>query len=136
MTTDGSICGIPREGYVPAEERVVSELKAIGKPFVLILNSAEPYSEAAQALRTELAEKYGVTCVCVNCLDLSGEDIEEILKFALYEFPIAELGIYLPSWLDALPAGCAAQGGHLRGHLRGRAEHEPRAGTPSASWTP
>ena len=113
MTTDGTICGIPREGYVPAEERVVSELKAIGKPFVLVLNSAEPYSDAAQAMRSELADKYGVTCVCVNCLDLTAEDIDEILKFALYEFPIAELGIYLPSWLDALPSDAPLKSGIL-----------------------
>lgn len=115
MTTDGSICGIPREGYVPAEERVVAELKAIGKPFVLVLNSADPDSDAAQALRAELADKYGVTCVCVNCLDLTGEDIDDILRFALYEFPIAELGIYLPSWLDALPADAPLKAGIFEG---------------------
>ena len=115
MTTDGSICGIPREGYVPAEERVVAELKAIGKPFVLVLNSANPDSDAAQALRAELADKYGVTCVCVNCLDLTGEDIDDILRFALYEFPIAELGIYLPSWLDALPADAPLKAGIFEG---------------------
>ena len=115
MTTDGTICGIPREGYVPAEERVVAELKAIGKPFVLVLNSAEPASEQAQALRQELAEKYGVTCVCVNCLELGASDIDELLKFALYEFPIAELGIYLPSWLDALPSDAELKAGILEG---------------------
>ncbi|MEG2214613.1 MAG: stage IV sporulation protein A [Oscillospiraceae bacterium] len=102
MTTDGSVCDIPREGYVEAEERVISELKAIGKPFVLVLNCAEPEGESAKSLRAELEEKYAVSCLLVNCLKLSAQDIESILKCALYEFPIAELGIYLPSWLDAL----------------------------------
>ena len=104
MTTDGSISGIPRESYVEAEERVVQELRAIGKPFVLLLNCAAPQSEEAEALRRELAEKYSVTCLAVSCVDLGQKEIEEILKFALYEFPIAELGIFLPPWLDALPA--------------------------------
>ncbi len=102
MATDGTVCGIERESYVPAEERVIEELRAIGKPFVLVLNSANPEGEAARQLRSELEEKYGVACVCVSCLDLSAQDIDEILKLALYEFPISELGIYLPSWLDAL----------------------------------
>lgn len=103
MTTDGSIGEIPRENYVEAEERVVNELKAIGKPFVLVLNCAQPGSQAAEQLRAELAEKYGVTCLAVNCLTLTGGDIDEILKAALYEFPLAEMAIFLPPWLDALP---------------------------------
>ena len=115
MTTDGSVCGIERESYVPAEERVVGELREIGKPFVLVLNSADPSGEAAQELRAELADKYGVACVCVNCLNLTAEDIDEILKLALYEFPIAELGIYLPSWLDALGADSPLRGDMLSG---------------------
>ena len=102
MTTDGSICGIPRESYVEAEERVVQELKAIGKPFVLLLNCSEPNSAEAEELRRELADKYSVTCLAISCMDLGQKEIEEILKFALYEFPIAELGISLPRWLDAL----------------------------------
>lgn len=103
MTTDGSICDIPRENYVEAEERVIAELRAIGKPFVLILNSARPESEAAQALAAQLAEKYAVTCLPVNCLSLEAAGVEEILKAALYEFPLNRLAIYLPTWLDALP---------------------------------
>lgn len=103
MTTDGSICDIPRENYVEAEERVIGELRDIGKPFVLILNSAHPQSAETQTLREELSEKYGLACICVSCLELTAEDIDEILREALYEFPIAELGIFLPPWLDALP---------------------------------
>ncbi len=113
MTTDGSVCGIGRENYVPAEERVINELREIGKPFVLVLNSANPSGEAAQELRSELEDKYSVACVCVNCLELSAEDIDSILKLALYEFPIAELGIYLPSWLDALSSESPLKSGIL-----------------------
>lgn len=113
MTTDGSVCGIERESYIPAEERVINELREIGKPFVLVLNSAAPSSEEAQALRSELEEKYSVACVCVNCLELTAEDIDEILKLALYEFPISELGIYLPSWLDALGSDSPLRNGIL-----------------------
>jgi stage IV sporulation protein A len=103
MTTDGSICGIPRENYIEAEERVIAELKEIGKPFVLILNSSNPSGAEAEALREELSQKYGVGCLCTNCLNLNAKDIDEILKVALYEFPISEFGIYLPSWVEALP---------------------------------
>ena len=113
MTTDGTVCGIERESYVPAEERVIEELRAIGKPFVLVLNSANPEGEAAQQLRAELEEKYGVACVCVSCLDLTAQDIDDILKLALYEFPISELGIYLPSWLDALDGDSPLRSGIL-----------------------
>lgn len=115
MTTDGSICGIPRENYVEAEERVINELRAIGKPFVLLLNCASPQSEEAEALSQELSEKYAVTCLAVSCVDLGQKDIEEILKFALYEFPIAELGIFLPPWLDALPQDAALKTGLYEG---------------------
>lgn len=102
MTTDGSICGIPRESYVEAEERVVSELRAIGKPFVLVLNCSEPDTQEAAALQTELSEKYAVSCLRLNCVRLSAQDIEDVLKAALTEFPISRLEINLPPWLDAL----------------------------------
>lgn len=102
MTTDGSITDIPREAYVPAEERSVRELKALGKPFLLVLNSAEPESAAAKALRGELEEKYDVDCVLVSCLTLTEGDVTKIIRAALQEFPVAEIDVFLPSWLDAL----------------------------------
>jgi len=103
VTCDGSICDIPRSAYIEAEERVITELKSIGKPFVLILNSAEPKGEAAAALAAELEEKYGVGCICLNCLQIGEDDIHSILRSALYEFPVQELPLWLPSWLNALP---------------------------------
>ncbi len=102
VTTDGTITEIGREGYVRPEERVIAELKEIGKPFVILLNSANPQSEAAKALGKELAEKYGVSCITANCLELDEGDIENIIKTVLYEFPVSELGLFMPPWVDAL----------------------------------
>ncbi len=103
ITTDGTVTDIPRQDYVEAEERVIRELQAIGKPFVLLLNSAQPQSPQTLALCTELEEKYGVHCIPVNCLTLSDTDITRILEGLLFEFPLQELDLYLPSWLEALP---------------------------------
>lgn len=103
VTTDGSITDIPREDYLEAEERVIGELKALDKPFVVLLNSAYPNSETAQSLRAEMAEKYDVTCLVVNCLTLNEEMISDIIKGVLYEFPMKELDLTLPAWVDALP---------------------------------
>lgn len=103
ITTDGTICGIPRENYVAAEEQVITELKEIGKPFLLLLNSAEPNSDRAQQMKNELSEKYGVACVCVNCLTLREDDIEKILNKLLCEFGAEEYYVYLPEWVEALP---------------------------------
>lgn len=103
MTTDGSISDIPRHAYEPAEERAVNELKAIGKPFVIVLNSAQPRSETAQRLRGELEAKYGVSCICVSCLELDEEDVTYIISAVLREFPLSRMEIFLPSWIDALP---------------------------------
>lgn len=103
ITTDGSICGIPRENYVEAETRVINELRAIGKPFMLLLNSENPASESAQNLKRELSEKHGVACVCVNCLTLREEDVEKILSEVLGEFGTEEFYVNLPEWVEALP---------------------------------
>ena len=103
VTTDGTITDIPREEYLEAEERVITELKELGKPFVVLLNSAAPDSERARAIRGDIAQRYDVTCVAVNCLELDQEEINTILKDVLYEFPLKELDLFLPPWVDALP---------------------------------
>ena len=104
ITTDGSIGEIPREAYLEAEERVVHELKALGKPFAMILNSARPGSEEAVKLAYELEGKYGVPVALVSCLDLDAEDIRHILGMVLHEFPVSEVRIRLPEWTTALDA--------------------------------
>ena len=102
ITTDGSIGEISRESYVEAEERVVRELKAMGKPFAVILNSAHPSSDSAISLAYELEGKYGVPVALVSCIDLDAEDIRHILELVLHEFPVAEVRVRLPEWTTAL----------------------------------
>jgi len=102
VTTDGTIGEIPRENYIAAEERVVNELKQINKPFVIILNSSIPESDEAIAIAYELEAKYKVPVALVNCLDLSDEDIKNIIELVLFEFPVKEIGITMPSWLNVL----------------------------------
>ncbi len=102
VTTDGSIGEIPRDAYIEAEERVVRELKGIGKPFAVILNSAHPESENSRNLAYELEEKYGVPVALVSCLDLDAEDIRHILGLVLEEFPVAQIKLRMPEWMNAL----------------------------------
>ena len=104
VTTDGSIAGIPRENYVNAEERVVRELRQFGKPFAIILNSANPDSDSSHALAHELEEKYSAPVALVCCPDLDAEDIREILALVLSEFPIREISFTLPEWTEVLPS--------------------------------
>lgn len=103
ITTDGSIGEIPRRAYEEAEERVIRELKAIGKPFAVILNSSKPDDEAAVRLGHELEEKYGVPVALVSCIDLDAEDIRHILAMVLNEFPVTEVSVTLPAWMASLP---------------------------------
>ena len=103
ITTDGSISDIPREEYAEAEARVIDELKAIEKPFIVLLNCMYPESNEAKALAAELTEKYGVPVEPVNCLELGEEDIKLILSRILFEFPIKEISICFPRWINSLP---------------------------------
>ncbi|MDY3282404.1 stage IV sporulation protein A [Dysosmobacter sp.] len=104
ITTDGTVADIPREDYVEAEERVIRELQELGKPFIVLLNSAEPGSERAGAISRDISARHQVNCMPVNCLELGEEDVTRILKAVLYEFPMQELDLFLPPWVDALPA--------------------------------
>ncbi len=102
ITTDGTITEIPRESYVPAEERVISELSALGKPFIVVLNSTEPHSASCQALKDEMEAKYGVPVLPLNCALLDRDDINGIIERVLFEFPLSEIAIDLPGWVDGL----------------------------------
>lgn len=103
VTTDGSICELPRENYIEAEERTVRELQSIGKPFIMILNCKKPYSTETKNLKQKLEEKYGVSVISVNCEQLKEEDIHEIMRKVLYEFPVSEVEFYVPKWVEMLP---------------------------------
>ena len=102
ITTDGTITEIPREDYLEAEDRVITELKERGKPFLVLRNSAYPNSARAQAIQADISQRYGVACRALNCLELSEGDINTVLKDVLYEFPVKELDLFLPPWVDAL----------------------------------
>lgn len=102
ITTDGTITDIEREDYTPAEERVIDELKALGKPFIVILNTLNPYSENTSEYKEYLENKYGVAVLPLNCMDLSVDDINQIMENLLLSFPVTEIGIALPQWADAL----------------------------------
>jgi len=103
VTTDGSIGEIPRENYTAAEARTITELKSIGKPFVVLLNSTNPKSEKCTALAQDIARKYDVRCIPIDCVKMTEEDIGLILSCVLEEFPLKAVGVYLPNWLEALP---------------------------------
>ncbi|MBQ9914695.1 MAG: stage IV sporulation protein A, partial [Clostridia bacterium] len=105
VTTDGSITDIPREDYVDAEKRVVSELKEINKPFVILLNTMYPEKDETQNLRAFLEEQYAVPVVAVNCAQLTEKDLSHIMKKVLFQFPIREISIKMPEWIDVLPDG-------------------------------
>lgn len=102
ITTDGSFSDIPREDYIEAEERVVNELKALNKPFVIVLNSSDPSSEYATQLSEKLEEKYGVSVLPLNCSELDIEDINNMFSKILYEFPIEQINLSLPKWVNTI----------------------------------
>ncbi len=109
VTTDGTISDIGREDYEEAEQRVISELKEINKPFVVLLNSAEPDGEKALELSEKLSEKYGVPVKTVNCMTLDSEGVKDIISGVLYEFPVKEVKVDLPAWVIRLPDDCAVR---------------------------
>lgn len=123
ITTDGSISDIPREEYEEAEERVISELKATNRPYIVLLNCVYPNTEEARRLAAERAERYGVPVLPISCVDITEADIRNILAKLLYQFPIREIRLDIPGWiidlddehwlkkeiLDSLKDSCAIQ---------------------------
>lgn len=104
ITTDGSITDIPREEYIEAEERVVNELKAIKKPFIIILNSARVDDPETAELRGELEKKYDVPVESLDVLNLKQDDITNVMHRVLVEFPVKEINIDMPEWIEKLDA--------------------------------
>ncbi|MBR6917334.1 MAG: stage IV sporulation protein A, partial [Clostridia bacterium] len=103
VTTDGTIGDLPRDSYIPAEERCVTELKENNTPFIIVLNSSEPDSERAESLAMSLEEKYAVPVALVSCLELDRADAEQILSMLTFEFPINEIEFIIPDWIATLP---------------------------------
>ncbi len=102
VITDGSITDIQRSNYIQSEERVINELKELEKPFVILLNSKHPDLDSTIALRENLEEKYKVPVVNVDCMNMRLDDVENILEKVLMEFPVKEININLPGWVEGL----------------------------------
>ena len=102
ITTDGSITELDRADYVEAEARVIKELKDINKPFVVLLNTANPNSDNAHELQRELEDKYSVPVMAINCATMDIDDINGIIERVLFEFPLTEITIKLPTWMNSL----------------------------------
>lgn len=102
ITTDGSIADIPREDYLEPEQRVIEELRSLGKPFIVALNSIHPKSPETISLAQSLSEKYGVTVIPIDCLRMTKDDILGIFQKVLMEFPIREFNVRLPRWVEEL----------------------------------
>ena len=123
ITCDGSFGEIPRENYIPAEERTITELKKIHKPFIVLVNSERPYSEETKKLAQDLAKKYQVSAMPINCEQLKKEDIHTVMENILYEFPLTMIEFYMPKWVEMLPnthrmkADIITQIKELMGHL-------------------
>lgn len=102
VTTDGSVTDIPRNSYVEAEERVIAQMKASGKPFVVVLNCKNPNSNEAKKLATALGQKYDVPVVAMNALEMKEEDVDKVIEGVLMEFPVTSVKVTMPEWLRAL----------------------------------
>jgi stage IV sporulation protein A len=102
ITTDGTIGEIPRQDYIEAEERVINELKEVGKPFIMIVNTVRPHHPETEALRRELAEKYDIPVLAMSVESMREADVYNVLREALYEFPVLEVNVNLPSWVMVL----------------------------------
>lgn len=102
ITTDGTIADLPRSAYTEAEGRVINELKALGKPFVVVLNSASPRNAETLMLRDQLEDRYEAPVMLLNVLEMDDTDIQRVLESVLLEFPLREVRLTVPSWLQAL----------------------------------
>ena len=102
VTTDGTVTDIPREDYITAENRAIVDMQATGKPFLVVINSRYPQGADAKNLQAQLRQQFGIDAVIADCQSLDCAEIEGILEQLLYTFPMSELHIHLPRWLDAL----------------------------------
>lgn len=102
VTTDGTVAELPREAYVPAEEQVIRELKTLGKPFAVVLNSAQPESRQAKELQAAMSEKYDVPVTLLSAKEMTAEDVQGVMRDLLSAFPLREMRFTLPEWVSAL----------------------------------
>ena len=115
VTTDGTVTDIPRADYLEAEHRAIRDMQATGKPFMVIVNSREPDMEAAQEVKTQILEEFGVEAVCADCQALDAAAIRHLLGKLLYAFPLGQLQVHMPRWIDALEADHPVKAGLYAG---------------------
>ncbi len=131
ITTDGTICDLKRENYLAAEEKTINELKSIGKPFIVLVNSKKPYGEEAKQIADGIAENYSVTAMTVNCEQLREEDVHRIMEKVLFAFPISEVQFYIPKWVEMLSREHKVKAdliGHMREIMKSLAEIKDAVG--------
>lgn len=102
VTTDGSVTDIPRADYLAAERRAISDMRATGKPFLVIVNSSRPASDEAREVKAAIGREFGIDALIADCQALTVDGISAILQKLLYSFPMAELRVFMPRWMDAL----------------------------------
>ena len=102
VTTDGTVTDIPREDYLEAEERAIRDMQATGKPFLVIINSRTPGADSAKTVQAHIRSRYGLEALIADCQAMTPEDIGDLLKAVLYAFPLGQLRVFLPGWMDAL----------------------------------
>ena len=102
VTTDGTVTDIPRSDYIEAEERAIRDMQQTGKPFLVVVNSRTPGAESARAVRDHIRSRFGVEPMIADCQAMTQEDIADLMSAILYAFPLGQLRIFLPRWMDAL----------------------------------
>ena len=102
VTCDGSFSELPRENYIEAEGRTIEEMKKLGKPFIVVLNSNHPYAEQTKKTAASMEDTYQVPVLAINCEQLRMEDVTCMFEKILKEFPITEIGFYMPKWVEML----------------------------------
>jgi stage IV sporulation protein A len=102
VTTDGTITDIPREDYLEAERKAIEDMKKTGKPFLIIINSRNPLAESARSVQESIHREHGILPLLADCQALNPDGIGVLLKALLYAFPMTQLCVHLPRWLDAL----------------------------------
>ncbi len=105
VTTDGSITDLDRDEYRECEERLVSEMKELGKPYVMLMNTLYPTSDEINGTCKKLSEEYSCPVIPINCLEMGEEEIKTVLEKLLYSFPIKEINIAMPKWINSLATG-------------------------------
>ena len=102
VTTDGTVTDIPREDYVQAEKRAIADMRATGKPYLVVINSREPEGQQAKALKAALDGEFHICCMILDCQAVDAQGIGALLNAMLYSFPMTALRVFLPRWMDAL----------------------------------